>query len=272
MQETIPLGKIKVDRKVQASARKQQLDLANHIARNGLQVPVLVDANYQLIDGLRRMAAAEALGVPEITVTVARTYDDAVEALAEAHDPAGAYLLPLTSERIWQITESIRPLMRARIRHATGPRGSRTRQARDKNYARGVLAKALHVPSESYISNITFLYLRKGREGDEGAFVRLAIKKMEAGEWTPYTAKGNYDRWRAERSQTADEGLQRTVLSRATANLIGTVRPISDVGALHHGLSDDELFAWERSLSQVRTVITKVINKINKELEGRGNE
>lgn len=271
MQETIPLGKIKTDRRGQAGTRKQQLDLTNHIARNGLQVPVLVDANYQLIDGLRRLRAAETLGVPEVTVTIADTYDVAIEALTEAHDPSGACQLPLTTERIWQISESIKPLMRAHMRRATGPRASRVLQPRVKNYARGVLAKALRVSAESYVAAITFLYQRQGLEGEEGAFVRLAIKKMEAEEWTPYTAKGNHKRWLKERAQTSDLATQQTVMSRATANLIGTVRPLSDIGALHHGLTDDELFAWEQRLSQVRTIITKTLNKIYKEREGRSN-
>lgn len=272
MQETIPLGKIKIPKRKVRGTRKEQLDLANHIARNGLQVPLLVDENYVLIDGLRRLKGAEILGVPDITVTVARVYDDAIEALAEAHEPSVAHLLPLTSDRIWEISESIRPLMVARIKHAHGPMKDRVAKAHGKNYARGALSKALYMPSEAYVSAITFLYQRQSLEGDAGAFVRLAVRKMETGEWSPYTAKGNYDRWRNERALTSDEATQRTVISRAAASLTGTVRPLTDIGALHHGLTDDELFAWEKQLSQVRTIITKIIIKINKERESRSTE
>jgi hypothetical protein len=271
VEETIPISKIKITRKVSAKLRKQQIDLANHIARNGLQVPVLVDANYQLIDGLRRMRAAQDLGVSDITVTVSHTYDESVEALAQAHATEAVLRLPLSSERIWEISQSTRDQMLQRVRDLglAAARKQYTGKGRGHNHARNSLTKALRLSSPAYISDICFFYSRVNEEGVVGAFARNAVRKMESGEWSPYAAKGAFDRWRKEQAKISDEDTQRGILARATVNLLGIARPVSEVGALHHALTEEELFMWEQQLGQVRTILTLTINKIRNERESR---
>lgn len=272
MLETVilPIKKINTTRKVKDSLKKEQLALATSLTKKGQLTPILVDESYNLIDGLRRMRAAEQTGFTDIVAVVSTSYDESIATLAVAHEPSNACLVPLTPLRIWELSCALKDQMWARV-------GKLRLEAIKGNYvgsrdnqARTALANALHLPAGgTLISTINFFYARTGFTDEVGAFARLAVKKMESEEWTPYSAKKAYERWNRERGRKSDEATQRQILSRAAIALTGIMRPLSDVGALHHGLTDDELYLWVQQLHDARSVLTTTINKIRKERESR---
>lgn len=275
MEEVIPIRKIETTRKLDAKTRKDDLALATSISKKGLLVPILVTKDYQLIDGLRRMRAAESLGFTDITAVVTDDFEESVDNLILANDPKAPHVLPVGPERAWQINSGLTPQMWARINkrraHAI-KHGSPMEGDEKKNYSRIVLAEALNLPNGTYLDNICFFYRRVGFQDEIGAFARATVKKLETGELSVYAARGAYVRWAKERAQKSDESTQRQVLSRAATNLTAIARPLSDIGAPHHNLTDDELYEWEQRFKDARTVLTTTINKIHKERDQRSGK
>lgn len=200
--------------------RRPSLDikgLTKDIKANGLRVPVLVDQDFVLIDGLRRLEALKALGW-KVPVTVAETYEEAISNLDQAHTE------PLTdARRIWQINQDLGSLLEERTHRlrAASQRGI-PRSSRFKGRANNVRSREMFEVAlkNVYVTKVCQVY-RAAEAGHELAKQLLPL--LEDGTYTPNMALnrlGQYD---------SRKGGNVTVAREQRALLVGAIRSLSGV-------------------------------------------
>ncbi len=184
-------------------------DLSKNIGEHGILVPILVDPNNVLIDGYRRYVCAKRQGFDPVPVTVAMSYDEAVQAIAEANKP-NPFLRPLTPLRVWELLEGTQDLMFAKRKEygmATRnkpkvPKGGKTpgykhvpnpRQV--SNPSRSALAEALGLGSSTYLQAVRGIFKRAA---EPGPFQKRAQYWRDQIVFEGFTVYGAYNRFRAE--------------------------------------------------------------------------
>jgi hypothetical protein len=238
--------------------------LAEHIHNTGLQVPVLVDEEMNLIDGLRRLEAVRSLGNTEIEVTIASIHSDAEVNLTAARTH-GVHMRPwLPHGRMWQIYKELLPL------------GRKTRSKMTKGqprYIKGLtmggratLWKVFGLRNDSELQALCTVYRRLER-GEARALT--AVKRLEAGEITIHSAEAYARNPTGGRGNINNVSDQREFFSSIRASLYGLGHSLDQMGRLNPRLSRDEVAEYLRDLSTARTKLSRFIRSIAEENKQR---
>lgn len=104
MIKRILIDEIKLNRGLDSDENLKELAKS---LRGGQQVPILVLSDYTLVDGLRRVMALNTMGATEVDAVIATTFEEAAEALYQAHQG----ILTDRVRRLFEIDRDIKPLI-----------------------------------------------------------------------------------------------------------------------------------------------------------------
>jgi hypothetical protein len=236
-------------------------ELTQSIDKTGLQVPILLTQDLELVDGLRRLEAVRRLGHSTVEAVVTYMYPMACDALEEAVKH-GLHAKPLTGRRIWEIYTKMQPLLYiTRSFYQRGrAKGSKVRSAGGRLF----LAKALGMNSQSLLQAITQVH-RATEVAETSAKATEAIRLIEAGEMTYYQATDYLTKKVGLHGDVVNPTAQRETLDAAATSMSVLVRALGRLGPLHKKLPKEEVEAKIAELAYARARLTKAIKLLTKE-------
>jgi ParB-like nuclease domain len=268
--EFLSLDKIVIDRELQTDEGLEEL--AASINTTQLRVPILVDANFNLIDGLRRYKAHQILGRDMIEAYVSWTYEESIQWLTTAHEDA-VLARPLTPRRIYEIFAVLVPQVKARsVRIKESWRGipKKDRKKPGPYYnSRIELAKALKLNSESIIQEVQQLYRMENEDSPRGVKAREIIARVDAGEFkTIYPAWLLFSKWRKEQAlRVKGESEQRQILSATATNLRAIVNGLRPIGPIHQRIKKEEATKWLAELVEAQRQLRLTIRQLRQKIK-----
>jgi ParB family chromosome partitioning protein len=178
-------------------------ELAQSIKEIGLLQPILLDRNYQLIAGQRRLEAVKTLGREEIAANIAETLFDATAMLkAERHE--NIYRKAMTPSELVASGEAIEKLSKPRAKErqqlhgGTAPGRSNDSPGTRTMTVVSEVGEALGVSGSTYARARNLV--RAAREGD--VIAAAAVEQMdETGRVTPA-----YNKWKGRPTAPSGRG------------------------------------------------------------------
>jgi len=257
-EQLISIDSIKTNRELDPD--DSIMDLAIDIQKLGLLVPILVDEDHVLIDGLRRLRALQLLSWGIAPARVAETYEEAMVNLKLAHqgrDPVG-------TKRTYEIEVALADLLlarttRLRARYAAVPRTERGSVPRLPR-SRELFVDAMNDRNAAKYGQI----YRAAESGSKAA--KELTKLMEAGELNVSGAIGRLES--REKGHGTGEVVnlaeQRILLQSASRNLSALVKGLKKLGSPIR-LPKSELRELAQELKANRTILVGQIRHIDKE-------
>lgn len=242
--------------------------LSKHIQDSGLKVPILVDTEYRLIDGLRRLEAMRRLGFTQVEVTATTLYPVACQSLKRARQH-GVEALPLTARRVWQLYNDMIPLLRATKTHYMTGRKKGT-GARASAGGRPMFTDALGLHSESYLQAVTQVF-RAAEDPKHALHERAltAVVMLEADPSTPYPALHYMKQKPGLKGGITKYKEQKDLLEGAAAAIRGLMRGLMEMGSLDSKYPTDEARSAVNELARLRTQLNKFLKNVNEEINKR---
>lgn len=233
--------------------------LAGHIRDSGLQIPVLVNQDYELIDGLRRIAAVRSLGNTTIEATAVTLYGPAATWIERAR-VHGVEAKPLTPRRIWELYETVKPLISM----------SRSQQMRGTNHGRGVhidgrgtFLAATGIESESYFQAVTQLYRMTREDSLRGRLAQEAVEMVERGTFTVYMGL-DYVRKRRKPGDIVKAESQVALFESVTSTLKALGYSFNQLGPIDPSIPGEKIKETVAELRNFRRQLHQVINQLEK--------
>lgn len=258
MERTVPISSIVANRTLEPG--DDVTELAEHIRVHGLQIPLLVDQNYVLIDGLRRLEALRSLGDTAVHVTPVTMFLPAATHIQRAREH-GVLAKPLTPRRIWQLYSACLPLISV----------SRSHEMKGKRHGRGVsingrerFLEATGVHSESYLQAVIQTFRLAEEKSTRGELARQAIVLMERGSISAYGAV-DYVKQRQEQGAIVGAADQLALLRNTVHALSGINFSLRRLGGLDEAITRQELDPIVRDLRNFRRVLYQLIHLLEKE-------
>lgn len=263
MAELVAIDEISTDRVVDAG--DDLTDLTNSIQEIGLQRPITLTQDLDLIDGLRRIEAYRRLGQTHIEAVVTYMYPRACESIQRTREH-GLHALPLTGERIWEVYKAIHPLlMITRSHYSRGvPKGKKT----PSSGGRPLLTRALGIKSEALLQAITQVH-RALSNPDLSARAQEAIALIKEGKLSYYGAVPFLTKQNGLTGNVVAPSEQREMLSNAATTLRATMKAMEQLGPLHKRLTSEEVNVRITELAQSRTKLNKLIKSLQEEINNR---
>lgn len=190
------------------------------IRENGLQWPILVYPDLQLIDGLYRIMALEEMGETKVPVFIVTNFPDAIDYLIEMNEGH-----TVSHGRVGQIMMAMRPLMleEAALSRSRG-RWRATDPPRHHGRAREAYAEAFHHPSTVAVGRLQGLYMSAARGNPKAAEL---IKQLEAGIITPHQAHSRLYQRPFFNGDVATRGAQESLLRNTTQHLGAVIKGLT---------------------------------------------
>ena len=256
-------------------------ELVADIKKVGLQVPVLVDDQLNLFDGLRRLQAFK----PDDTIDVVVSSDYVTTMEIMLADKDRPLTRAWTTRRLWDFHRDT--TSQRKSHHARSAVGSLPRTKAAYRPVPQTIYAALGMPKKvslsrdlvAKISNIhqaevqaaLFLYARAyGMSEAEPGLQPLAVdlvKDLDQG-GNVYTARHTYEKARRERKPNiVTEKEQRQVLRSASATAVSASRIIADVSEINKGISVEEAQMWLKGFSQARAEYYDIIKKLKERIK-----
>lgn len=258
MGKTAPIEAIATDRTLDPG--DDLTKLAESIRSDGLQVPVLVNQEYELIDGLRRLEAVRSLGNADVEVVAVTLLQPAMAWIKRAREH-GVEAKPLTPRRIWELYSAVQPIVKATRSHLS--RGTRHGRGVNLN-ARQAFVEATGIDGESRLQVITQTYRTALVDGHKGELGREALKRMESGEFTPYMAV-DYVRRNLSRGEVVATTEQQAILTSVATTLNGVGFGIAQLGTLDPAINAKAYPDIHRDLTKFRRALYQLIRQLEKE-------
>lgn len=262
MAKLIPIDQVVTDRKLRDD--DDVSELARYINDQGQKVPILMDHDGNLIDGLRRVEALRSLGRTTVLATQTSMYPVVCALLTQAREH-GVGAVPLTPRRIWEIYSAARPLLQV-TRSAYGA-GKAKGQRYDKQIGgRRMLGRALGFNSVSGLQAITHAYRALGDPSPERAKrAEEAVRLLEEKKISYYQAVELINRPQGLKGPLRSLSEQRSALQTATATYRGLIRGLESLGPIHKGMPEEELRGYLGELLALRAQMHKFMRLLQEE-------
>lgn len=246
-------------------------ELADDMAKNGLKVPILVDSSYQVIDGSRRVQAAQKLGWESIHVLVGMDFWALHDALVSARKIGNAdgWRKPMDMAGMMEIRHYLgqlyRPIAKARSSKAAGKAYPKALVKRGTNTMTDI-GNALDIGVSRYeeLGRIRSL-LSKTEDPAEKRALREVLNNHAYG--SPSTA---LDAMRkvVKKEETRQDpkrlNEQRNTLPRIINSLRGAMMALPE--ELDPGHDTAHLVQWEREVHELNTKIYRLRKQLREAL------
>jgi len=243
--------------------------LQESLKNDGLQVPLLVDKNYRIIDGRTRALAAWGLGWEEIEVQVADTYETMMESLKKAH--VNDYVRArLTARRIWEIYSSSKPLMQEYInRIKTMNVTQKKRHRKASAIGRNPLPSCLGIGANT-LQSVRMIYRTAEEDtGPLGDFCRSEVERIDTGEISVATSIHRFHDIGRRATGSTDIRTQRNVLGKVLIHLKSIDSALATLGPLSEEATAAEIDEWLNALYVSNTTLFRLRAALRKERESR---
>ena len=176
MRDRILVESVKIDRT--PDPKRNPLPLAEDIRDNGQKHPILVTSKFELIDGLARIVAIQALGYVTVDAVITDDFEEAANVLHE---------LEISSTvRQWEIIQWLDPMAQARTSVLRKRTALERMAAGEQKTARDLWNWALGLNTE--------VWRRLNQRADEGSeLAQELVKKVNDGEATILSARHTWD-------------------------------------------------------------------------------
>lgn len=239
--------------------------LAQHIAREGLQVPILTNSGLNLIDGLRRLEAVRTLGWEYVEVTATAIYTAACHNINLAR-VEGTLAKEPTPSRIWELYRDLQELVphtRA-LAQRGNPRG------RYDGGLRPALRQALGMTSDSFLQAVTQVFrMAEENPGRRGDIARASVEKIKAGQMTVYMGAESIRMPRGTWDTKVSASQQRQSMDGLVATLIALGHTLDQFGPLGPKITKEEIEGWLAPMRQFRRKYAGFIHQVEKETTNR---
>lgn len=266
MRTNLKISVIEVKRKLRSDDDLEILQKS--IKEKGVLKPILVDSDYTLLDGLRRLKAVEANGDDLVPVIVAETYEEAIEAIAAIHADVDPDTIP--THRLWELQYELTPLLTEKVATMRRtPLKERQQGRRDHSQSRKMLTEALRIQSSSLMQVLSTMHTLSLSTGPLARYARELLDRVDSGELTVHSAKNLLVTFQRDQNAARKAADQAPILNGVTNTLPGVLSPLEGLSSeLDSKLSQADLVKWEAVLASSNAKIRITLNKIRK-LKGK---
>ena len=262
MEELVTIDKVKVRGRTLVPGHNL-VELEKSILKKGILEPLLVDHEYNLIDGYRRWRVAQDQGIKLVKVTVSDTLEDSLDYLRHMHadgrrpHPRTVYeIFTALQDQIWS---RLAVIQRGRSRGESRKGLLKTERARE------AVAAVLNLPSSGWLQGCVDVY-RPHRINDpeiRRSLAEAARSKMDGSLWTPYQGRGFIQTRLLEKGKINTLKEQRELLDASIGPLLILGRKLETLPReLDPGLSTEDLDRWEREYNKVARTLRAVRARI----------
>lgn len=254
-------------------------ELQQSMKEHGLWMPLLVNEQHEIIDGVRRFVVAQTLGFASIDIMVADNYDAACDHIGLTRETEPHTAMPITIQRTHWFIEDLENLaLRRRYERLQAMKGRpKATPYKDRGYhhkgpVRSVLQEALGLPSGTYVQAVKHLYKVASKPGPYQALASGLWAKMMAGETTLHSAYGTYRRTVEKMEKVNAAPDQRRTFTGMVPVIDALISSLQGMGDINPGITDQEANVWATKLRQLRKAVwityTKLDNKPTKTDKG----
>jgi len=244
-------------------------DLAKDIAAFGQRVPILINAKFEVLDGVRRIEAKKSLGESFVGAILVTTMEEFLDGLNTSREE-GTYWRTPSPRRMWNLQQDSGPYIRKRVKESRARlRGKPQHSTMDEPLVpiRSLMAQACGWNSESYFSAATSLYnIATDPEDARYELANELVEEVDAGRMTIFSARARLDRDRNLREGTLTWGEQRAILVNLVNSLSGVVKATRNMGKLSNRIPRDELTGYLKDLRELRAELYQFVHRIEKEV------
>ncbi len=245
-------------------------DLTKDMAEHGLQVPILVSPQLEVLDGVRRIKAAQALGDSNINAQVVTTFEELCEGIKNSRLSEFPWRKP-SPRRLWQYSKVAQPYIDRRTHQARIERHGKPRYSKVENRltpARTLLTRALGFNSESYYAAATSVYnIAQNPEDQRYQLANELVAEVDAGNISIYIARDRMEREVHFQGNQRSWGEQRAILSNLVASLSGLVKSTQNLGAISSRIPRAELEGHLADLKNLRNALYKFVRTFEQEIK-----
>lgn len=262
--KVVPIAKITVPRDLDPD--DDLTHLAQNMKQHGQSIPLLVNKEYRLIDGLRRLKAAQQLGWERISVIPASMYPDACAVLLEARKH-GVEARQLTGQRIFEISREMLPIsMDTRRAYSVGvPRGVKRPS---RHGGRQLLIDSLGVPSLGHLQAVVHTH-NMLQDPEKGELAARLLRQVAEGDLTYFGAETLLRAPGPFPGSVTSVREQERILEEATTTLGAVLRSLDSLGPPSPKLNQTKLEIRARELAQIRGRLARFVRLLTKEIEKR---
>lgn len=258
MERTVPIDSITVYRTLEPG--DDITELAEHIRDSGLVVPLLVNQNYELIDGLRRLEALRSLGFTVAHVVPVTMFGPAATLITRAREH-GVLARPLSPRRLWRLYTMCQPLISMSKSHERRgrPKGKGAHVNGRQNFI-----ESLGMNSESYLQAVIQTYRMTLEDSTRGELARQAVALIESGRLTVYGAI-EWIKRRYNEGNIIEASEQVTLLQNTAHALNGIGFGFKRLAPLHKDVPPEQLESILKDFRSFRRVLHQLIHNLERE-------
>lgn len=268
--EVVPIDKLTVTREPHARDEHGTKQLAASMKRH-IDDLILVNEDYEVIDGARQLEVLREWGRTEVEVNVSSRLDDSLEALTarHEHDYPDGVRAPFSARRGWDVRTSLDKQRYAYWIESRRLGGERKKQGlgsiRNLPFAER-LARALGMPKKAKMLEDTFsLFISaydireaiasrpRERTPEEAEFAKELIHQLDTDlSLSIYAAHRRWAtfRYTGSKAQPRKAAEQRALISKATAMIGGITPALTSIGHLAGGHDMEDIVLWRRTVQR----------------------
>ena len=263
----MPIKELIIDRPIRLGPADLQGALEQSIKEQGVIRPILLRTDGLVIDGVRRIKAAETVGLTDVPVVIADDFDVAIAEMRQTREH-GLHAQAADHYRAWYLLSETKPLLRARtLRNMTaGNRGKRkgVQAARkNSNHARVEYAAMLGI-LEWEVQGVGYLMPRVFTPNHpDHAFALRALELVDDSRVKIGSTPSVVHRLRRE-ANVIPYLEQKTILLNAMQQLMTISNTLTSIAVVAEEFTADELDGMLPTYRHVATRIRKITNKLER--------
>jgi len=239
--------------------------LKEDIKVNGMIVPILVDENHTIIDGLQRYRAAVDLDFSKVDVVVVTDWTEVLDALHEAHVP-DRLRQSLTARRIWQIREGADHYLQAQLRAMYQAPAERKHEFfTSRKWGQNGFARVLRIGG-SQAQGAIRMYREAQKETPLGDYARELVKLMDDGELSISGAYKRFIQKTRALQGTPDIQTQRRMMDRIMEHLDSIEQALGIIGSLDPDFTKEEIEVWMKVMYRTNIPLFRLRNELRRKV------
>ena len=273
MIEVMKLGKLRTNR--EPSPLDDLTELEASLREEGLQVPLLVNGNFIVVDGVRRLAAIRRLGYKDAICQVTDDFNEAMENLAEGRksslqkkqSPSRVYgqyaLIAVMGHQMQMQARGVIPTTGSR-------RGGNLRMAEPLPSSRIRYTELMDIKPHTLQNIVTmynYLFVQMGRDNPKRKQFSEMLDRLDRGELSTSRVFNFYTQLKASEGGNGLSGAQQEqILTAAISSMEGLRRGLQDTLPLSSNVRRETVATYLKESRAFLTNMRVLNNEIERQL------